>query len=155
MTRTSLTLAAALGALLPLGSAFAATADGNVAQTYASFDRAAQADLRHAAADLATRHRMPDGSVRADAAAQPAAVATPHALLAAARNWVEKAETELLNRASFRDDGRLTQGEAIVPDSATSRVIDARRDLARGDIRDARTAIRQDVKELRSELPRA
>lgn len=147
MTRTSLTLATALGAMLPLGSAFAASAGDAYAQSYASFDRTAQADLRHAAADLAPVHR-------AGATAQQATGPT-HARVIAARNWVERAETELLNRASFRDDGRLTQGQAIVPDAATSYAIDARRDLAAGDLRDARGAVRHDMKELRAELPRS
>lgn len=145
MNRTALTLAAALGAALPLGGAFAATVPGSFAQEYAQFDRAAQADLRHAAADLAVTHSAPGG----------AAVAPTHARVMAARNWIERAETELLNRASFRDDGQLTQGQPIVPDAATSYAIDARTDLAKGDLRDARSAVRHDLRELRAELPRA
>lgn len=156
MNRTTLALAATLGMALPLGSAFAAGAPAaklSYAQEYASYDRAAGSDMKHAAADLAIAFRTPDGPLQPGAKPlRPVAVAPDHARIAAAENWMERAETELLNRASFRDHGRLTLGQPINPDEATADVMDARADLLKGDLRDARQWTHYDRQELRMEL---
>lgn len=156
MTRTSLTLLAALAAMAPLGSAFAADAQGGLVQDGPRFERAARIDLKHASADLATTWRTPDGPARPDGAAmQRVAVPPGHAGVMAARNWVERAETELLNRASYKADGALTQGQPIASDAAIATTIAARTDLTKGDIRDARTAIRHGLHDLQPVQPRA
>ena len=108
-------------------TAFAATTPMKVD---AAFDRAAISDLHRAGADLRGAH--------------------PH--LAAAGGWAERAETELLNRASYDSHGGMASGTAIVPTAAIQGAMDLRSDIARHHVKQARHDDRSAVRELRGEL---
>jgi hypothetical protein len=94
-----------------------------------------------------------------DAAGDAAATALRHAANdlhthpAAAANWLERAETDLLNRTSLQANGSLQPGAPIKPDATTENVIAARKDLQAGKVAAARDMIQASRKDL-SESPR-
>jgi hypothetical protein len=127
MRHISFVLAAAMAAA-PLTGAFAAPP---LPQTDRAFDRVAVADLRHARAGLAADH------------------------VAAAGNWAERAETELLNRASYDADGMLQPGTPITPDTAIHDVVTLRGDIdnAGHELRQARHEDSAAIRTVRGEMP--
>ena len=96
------------------------------------------ANLRHAAADLAPVHKAP-----------PA-----HGRIVAGEHWLERAQTELLNRASYEADGRLQREQPVVLDAPTANVIAARAAARHGQLVKARRASHDARQEIRTPLLR-
>lgn len=124
-------LAVALAAM-PI-AAFAAGPADHAAMPPKPMAREAAAPAERAAADL--RHAAHDLSSGAD-----------RAMRLSAGLWIERAETELLNRASLEAKGQTAPAQ----DPALAHVTKARAELAKGDPRTARADVEASLQALRS-----
>jgi hypothetical protein len=73
--------------------------------------------------------------------------------LAAARNWAENAETELLNRASYDADGALQPGTPITPDAAIGDIVTLRADTTKHALHKARHEDAVAMRAVQAEMP--
>jgi hypothetical protein len=145
-------LLAATLAAAPLSAAFADTLSPE-AQLDRSFDRAAVADLHHAGADLAPVRVTTPGK---DGKASTIAWQAPSkGRIAATRNWSERAETELLNRASYDANGKLQQGTPIAPDDAVRDVVALRTDIGKHALNQAWQEDAVTIHAVQAEMPRS